>query len=154
MPLWHDSVALSDKVKALPGQNFRKHWGLVMCQSYFVAVIHYSHGWWYMTQYFLQQGKLVEKVTQGDAEQDPRFWMVVNVVTHKHLAAHTAAEHFDLMDRDKVCMVHLGPWSPLGLCKGPAFSILTCPIELNFAEAWQNDLRQDVKECCLVVSHG
>lgn len=81
---------------------------------------------WYMTWVFLHQGKLVDKVTQkesreGEAEQDPRFWMMVNVVTHKHLVAHTAAEPFDLMERDKVCMVHLAPLSLVVLCNIPLF---------------------------------
>lgn len=93
----------------------------------------------------------MDKVTHGlsrerEAEQDPCFWMLVNVVTHKQLVAHTAAEHFDLMDRDKVCMVHFVPSSLFVSCKNPAPQIMIYPNKLNIAEAQQDEFRQKVKK--------
>ena len=51
----------------------------------------------------------MKKATQEASEREKRSWMLVRVVTHQDIVAHTAADHFDLMDQRRVSLAHPGP---------------------------------------------
>lgn len=46
----------------------------------------------------------MKKATQEASEREKRSWMLVRVVTHQDIVAHTAADHFDLMDQRRVSL--------------------------------------------------